>query len=92
MAIADLTKAIELDPYSAAAYYGRGLVYKDRRKNDLAITDFRKVVLLTKDPELAKTVMQEIQNLSGYGSKGIPFRSGANAVYSENKWTLSSAT
>ena len=65
MAIADLTKAIELEPNSATAHYTRALVYKDRRKYDLAITDLQKVALLTEDPELVKTVKQEIQNLGG---------------------------
>ena len=64
-AIADLTKAIELEPNSAATHYMRGLVYKDRRKYDLAIADFQKVALLTTDPELVTTVKQEIQNLGG---------------------------
>ncbi len=65
LAIADLTKAIELEPNSATAHYTRALVYKDRRKYDLAITDLQKVALLTEDPELVKTVKQEIQNLGG---------------------------
>ena len=65
MAIADLTKAIELEPNSAAARYTRALVYKDKRKYVLAITDLQKVALLTEDPELVKTVKQEIQNLGG---------------------------
>lgn len=65
LAIADLTKAIELEPNSATAHYMRGLVYKDRRKYDLAITDLQKVALLTEDPELVATVKQEIQNLGG---------------------------
>jgi len=50
---------------TSAARYMRGLVYKDRRKYDLAITDLQKVALLTEDPELVKTVKQEIQNLGG---------------------------
>jgi len=65
LAIVDLTKAIELNPDSAAAYYSRGLVYRDRRKYDLAIVDFQKVALLTKDPGLVRTVLEETQNLRG---------------------------
>jgi len=60
-----LTKAIELEPDSAAAYYMRALAHKDKKKSDLAIADFKKVALLTKDPELVNTVKQEIQNLGG---------------------------
>ena len=51
--------------YSAVAYYRRGLVYKDTRKYDLAIADFREVAALTKDPALVKTVMEEIQYFGG---------------------------
>jgi Tfp pilus assembly protein PilF len=65
VAIADLTKAIELDAGSAAAYYRRALVRKDRKKYDLAKEDFREAARLTKDPELVKLIMQEIKNLGG---------------------------
>jgi len=65
LAIADLTKAIELDPNSAAAYYRRGLVYRDMRKYDLAIVNFKNAAQIIKDPELVKTVMEEIKNLGG---------------------------
>ena len=65
LAMADLTKAIELEPGSAAAYYSRGLIYKDMKKYDLAVTDFRKVADLAKDPRIVKAVMEEIQRFSG---------------------------
>jgi tetratricopeptide (TPR) repeat protein len=45
-AIADLTKAIELDPQSIEAYYRRGLAYFKKGQYDEAIADITKVIEL----------------------------------------------
>ena len=44
--IADYTKAIELDPKSAEAYYTRGNAYADLNQYDKAITDYTKATEL----------------------------------------------
>ncbi|MEI6687187.1 MAG: tetratricopeptide repeat protein, partial [Planctomycetota bacterium] len=41
-AIADYTKAIELNPNLATAYYNRGIVLKSLGKTEAAIADFTK--------------------------------------------------
>ena len=51
LAIADFTKAIELNPRLALAYLNRGLAYASKGQFDLAITDFTKVIEL--NPRLA---------------------------------------
>ncbi len=48
-AIADFTKAIELDPKYADAYSRRGAAYSNKKDDDRAIADFTKVIEL--DPK-----------------------------------------
>jgi tetratricopeptide (TPR) repeat protein len=48
-AVADYSKAIELDP-SADAYYYRGSVYRKKGDFDRALADFSEVIRLTPDP------------------------------------------
>ena len=43
-AVAELTKAIEIDPRDARAYITRGMAYNDKDESDLAIADFTKVI------------------------------------------------
>lgn len=43
-AIADYTKAIELDPAYAAAYYNRGLAYDGQGDTEKALADYRKAL------------------------------------------------
>jgi tetratricopeptide (TPR) repeat protein len=50
-AIADYTQAIQLDPKSGRAYYGRGLVYRKKGDTDRAIADFTQAIKL--DPKSA---------------------------------------
>jgi len=47
--IADLSRAIELDPKSASAYYQRGLGKRDKRDLDGALADFNKAIELKPD-------------------------------------------
>ncbi|MBF0536864.1 MAG: tetratricopeptide repeat protein [Nitrospirae bacterium] len=44
MAIADYTKAIEIDPRFAEAYYHRGLAWRKRKDHEKAIADFTRVI------------------------------------------------
>ena len=46
LALADFSKAIELDPDSRVAYYNRGVVYFDLGRLPPAITDFTKAIEL----------------------------------------------
>ena len=50
-AIADYTKAIEIDPKFADAYYNRGLAYCYKQDYDRAITDYTKAIEI--DPKFA---------------------------------------
>ena len=45
-AVADYTKAIEMDPKSPEAFLGRGLAYSNKQSYDLAIADFDKAIEL----------------------------------------------
>jgi len=63
LAIADLTKAIELDPGLVPLYVNRAGVYKLQKKFDLAIADLRKATDL--DPNYGRT----------YYIRGLVFRS-----------------
>ena len=51
LAIADYTKAIELDPEHVKAYNNRGVAYREEAQYDLAIEDFNKAIQLK--PNLA---------------------------------------
>lgn len=51
LAIADYTKAIELDPKDAQPYFNRGLAYVKKREPDPAIADFTNAIEL--DPNYA---------------------------------------
>ncbi len=46
LAVADFTKAIELDPNYLVAYYNRGVAYFDLGRYDVAIMDFTKAMEL----------------------------------------------
>jgi tetratricopeptide (TPR) repeat protein len=51
-AIADYTKAIEINPQSAEAYYNRGIAWYDKGNNEKAIADYTKVIAINpKDAE-----------------------------------------
>ena len=52
-AIADFTKALELDPDLVAAYNFRGKAYSDQRKFDEAIADFTKAIELDAEYAIA---------------------------------------
>ena len=57
-AIADFTKAIELDPKKVQAYYNRGIAYNDLKKYAEAIADF------------TKTIELEPKNVGAYVNRG----------------------
>ena len=48
-AIADLTRACELDPTRAEYFYERGIAYRDSRQTDLAASDFDRALALEAD-------------------------------------------
>ena len=48
-AIVDFTKAIELKPNYADAYYSRGVAYKNKNNPDRATADFHKAIALKPD-------------------------------------------
>ena len=52
MAIADYTKAIEIDPNYSIAYFGRGTIYAVQNNYDLAISDFNRSIEI--DPTYAE--------------------------------------
>ncbi|MEI6687473.1 MAG: tetratricopeptide repeat protein, partial [Planctomycetota bacterium] len=56
-AIADYTKAIELNPNLATAYYNRGIVLKSLGKTEAAIADFTKA----REPIWSKPLPQYIR-------------------------------
>lgn len=48
-ALADFTKAVELDPNDATDYFNRGTVYKDKGDLDRALADYNRVIALNPD-------------------------------------------
>ncbi|MFH0769458.1 MAG: tetratricopeptide repeat protein, partial [Chloroflexota bacterium] len=48
--VSDCTRAIQLDPNSAAPYKNRGIAYKEKGKKAEAIADFEKCLTLTDNP------------------------------------------
>jgi len=53
-AVADFTKAIELNPVVIEAYQWRGMAYESQKKNDLAIADYSKLIALSPKDNLAQ--------------------------------------
>ena len=68
-AIAEFTKAIQLDPKFARAYFARGLVYQDKGDTDRAIADFTRVIEL--DPLPLKIRKAGLVQLLRKPSSGI---------------------
>ena len=62
-AIADFTKAIEIDPNYALAYFGRGLAYKLTANRTWAIDDLSKCIELTNDQSLIQLAKYELQGV-----------------------------
>ena len=54
LAIADCSKAIEIDPHYISAYNTRGVVYIQKGKYDLAISDFDKCISLNPSNMIAQ--------------------------------------
>jgi tetratricopeptide (TPR) repeat protein/S1-C subfamily serine protease len=49
LALADYSKAIELNRNYANAYYNRGVLYKDQQKYELALADFSKAIEINRN-------------------------------------------
>jgi tetratricopeptide (TPR) repeat protein len=63
-AIADLTKAIELDPELASAYAMRGAAYAMKGEAAKAVSDLKKAIELSDDP-VVLNMAQDILDLLG---------------------------
>lgn len=68
-AIADATKAIELNPDLANAYFARAHVYLDTKKSELAITDYDRVLELS--PNIYLVVMAFVHRSRGHWQLGL---------------------
>jgi regulator of sirC expression with transglutaminase-like and TPR domain len=64
LAIADYSRAIDLDPNNALLYADRGMAYRGEGKNAEAVADFEKFISLTEDPQLIQMARQLIDQLS----------------------------
>ncbi len=54
MAHGDFTRAIELRPNMASAYFGRGMVFEGIGRNDHAIDDYRAALRINPNHQAAK--------------------------------------
>jgi Tfp pilus assembly protein PilF len=57
LALRDMNRAIELEPENPDFYISRALLYKDFRKDALAVADFRKAVSLGASPQECAAMM-----------------------------------
>ncbi|MFM6519159.1 MAG: tetratricopeptide repeat protein, partial [Microcystis panniformis] len=55
LALSDYSKAIEINPNLAQAYYNRGLLYYNQQKYDLALSDYNKAIEI--NPNLAQAYL-----------------------------------
>jgi len=62
-ALFDINKAVELDPQNPQLYLLRGMIYGQKRLNDNAIADFRKVLELSQDEDLRAQATDLLQQL-----------------------------
>ena len=62
-AISDYTKALEINPRDALAYYNRGILHLNVGRADLAIADFNKVIELSDDPDLVAAARERISEI-----------------------------
>lgn len=72
LAIADLNKAIEMDPKYAAAHNNRGYAYLKQNKYDLAIADLNKAIEL--DPKAAIAYNNRARSYYGKGQKDLAIK------------------
>jgi len=72
LAIAEYTKAIDLDPTLASLYYNRGLAYSIKEEYELAVLDYTKSIEI--DPEYADTYNNRCRTyyLLGEYEKALP--------------------
>ena len=61
LAIADYTKAIEIDPKLAGAYHNRGLVYLAKKDNQRAIAEFQTALSLDPSMQSSKDILERIE-------------------------------
>jgi regulator of sirC expression with transglutaminase-like and TPR domain len=56
---------LELNPELAAAYGGRGLVYKQLGQTEQAIADFERLLELTDNPQWHQMAEEQLRELRG---------------------------
>ena len=62
-AIADCSKAIELDPSYDRAYYNRAFAYSEKGEVTKAIGDLEKCIELSTDPEIVEMAQELLKEL-----------------------------
>ncbi|MCX6009298.1 MAG: tetratricopeptide repeat protein, partial [Chloroflexi bacterium] len=62
-AATDYSKAIELAPSYAMAYYNRGIVYDNMGQADLALADLNKTIELSDDADLTAAARERISEI-----------------------------
>lgn len=63
-AVADFSRAVELDPRYVEAYYNRGITYKAQGIKDRALADLNRFIGLTSDMERIQKAKQQIDDLT----------------------------
>jgi len=64
LAIADFTKAIEIDPHYIVAYFNRGLSYKAQGEKAKAVADLEEFITLTDNHERIEEARSVLEGLS----------------------------
>ena len=64
-AIADYSRAVELDPQHAAAYTTRAIAYDLKGEKEKAVADFKQALVLSNDQDLCHEVEQRLELFAG---------------------------
>ncbi|PPJ64832.1 tetratricopeptide repeat-containing S1 family peptidase [Cuspidothrix issatschenkoi] len=81
LALADYTKAIQLNPSYTAAYYNRGWLYKEQKKWELALADFTKYIELDPDSDTAAESYHQLGNIyNALGNKELAIANYTKAI------------
>lgn len=66
LALIDLNKAIEINPYYSAAYLSRGFIYGEKKRDDLAIEEYSKAISIDSSYPLAYSYRAYMYNKTGH--------------------------